>query len=63
MTSPAVAKRGHDDARDRLSIRFTLIAAVAKMLRDGLEPRLLQKHSGGGTRTHNQSVNSRLLCH
>jgi hypothetical protein len=29
------------------------------MLRDGLEPRLLQKHSGGGTRTHNLSVNSR----
>jgi hypothetical protein len=27
-----------------------------------LEPRFCKKHSGGGTRTHNQSVNGRLLC-
>jgi hypothetical protein len=33
----------YDKASDRLSISATLTEAVAKMLRDGLEPRLLQK--------------------
>lgn len=33
----------YDKASDGLSISATLTEAVAKMLRDGLEPRLLQK--------------------
>jgi site-specific DNA recombinase len=37
----------YDKASDRLSISATLTEAVAKMLRDGLEPRLLQKKLRG----------------
>ena len=37
----------YDKASDRLSISATLTEAVAKMLRDGLEPRLLQKRLRG----------------
>ena len=37
----------YDKVSDRLSISATLTEAVAKMLHDGLEPRLLQKKLRG----------------
>jgi hypothetical protein len=48
----------YDKDGDRLSVSATLTETVASMLHNGLEP-LWQSHSGGGTRTHNLSINSR----
>ena len=52
----------YDKASDRLSISVTLTEPSLPCSTTAYS-RCPQRHSGGGTRTHNQSVNSRLLCH
>jgi hypothetical protein len=53
----------YDKLEGRLQISATITEALADLLEEPGDLALCGVYSGGGTRTHNQSVNSRLLCH